>query len=504
MSLTRPEINVHPSTSPASALKSRVYDVIVIGGGPAGQTTAQVVKQGGLKTLLIESELIGGECRYWACVPSKSLLRAAESIEGVKAVGGARERLNLLAQKYGVAKPAIDLEGLWARRDMFTNDWKDDDQLKNMHSIGVDVVHGFARLSGVKRVENKDWHSGEIVELEARHAVIIATGSAPIIPAIEGLQNSKYWTPREAVSARKVPEHLIILGAGVVGAEMATAYVQMGSKVTLIGKRMLPKMVPEAGKMVAESLVEAGADVRLGVEVIRVDRTGESISCTLRDGNIVEGTELLIATGRTARTAGMMLDRVGVANEGPWIEVDDSMCVSSVKEGWLYAVGDPNGRALMTHIAKYQAKVAGHSIVAKVKGTYRTEVAAREWSKLSVKPKGLAIAQAIFTDPQIAAAGLTPDQATARGIKHRVVSAKMSGPGVWLHADGYQGWAQWVINDQEKLVGATFVGRDAVELLQASTMAIVGGMTLEQIWHVTPPFPTMSEIYTILSEAAEV
>ena len=240
------------------------------------------------------------------------------------------------------------------------------------------------------------------------------------------------------------------------------------------------------------------------MEVIRVDRTGESISCTLRDGNIVEGTELLIATGRTARTAGMMLDRVGVANEGPWIEVDDSMCVSSVKEGWLYAVGDPNGRALMTHIAKYQAKVAGHSIVAKVKGTYRTEVAAREWSKLSVKPKGLAIAQAIFTDPQVAAAGLTPDQATARGIKHRVVSAKMSGPGVWLHADGYQGWAQWVVNDQEKLVGATFVGRDAVELLQASTMAIVGGMTLEQIWHVTPPFPTMSEIYTILSEAAEV
>lgn len=504
MSLTRPEINIHPNNLPASALKARIYDVVVIGGGPAGETTAARVARDSLTVLLVESELVGGECPYWACVPSKALLRASETIEGAKAVGGARQRLELLTQKYGVpAKPEVDLEGVWARRDMFAHGWKDDFQVKNMHNMKVDVAHGFARVSGVRKVEIKDWNSDEVVEVEAKQAVVIATGSAPIIPDIEGLTKSRYWTPRDAVSAKEVPDHLIILGAGAVGTEMATLYRQLGSRVTLISNKVLPKMVEEAGKMVQEHLAKAGVEFRLALKVTKVKRTGKGVAATLSDGSVVEGTELLIATGRRARTADMTLERVGAPSEGAWIEVDDSMCVSSVSEGWLYAVGDPNGRALMTHVAKYQAKIAGASIVAKSKGTYQAEVAAREWDKLTAKPKGLAIAQAVFTDPQVAASGLTPTQATARGIKTRVVSAKMSGPGTWLHADGYEGWAQWVIDDADRLVGATFVGRDAVDLLQASTMAIVGKMTLEQIWHVTPPFPTMSEIYTTLSEAAE-
>jgi pyruvate/2-oxoglutarate dehydrogenase complex dihydrolipoamide dehydrogenase (E3) component len=505
MSLTRPEIDIHPNNLAATALSTRTYDVVIIGGGPAGEGTASRVVQGGLTALLVEAELVGGECPYWACVPSKALLRASETIQGAKAVGGARQRLELLTQKYGMpTKPEVDLKGLWARRDTFAHGWKDDFQVNLLHNIGVDVAHGFGRVSGVRRVEIRDWHSREVVEVEAKQAVVVATGSAPVIPDIEGLRESKYWTPREAVSAEEVPDHLIILGAGAVGTEMATLYNQLGSKVTLISNSVLPKMVPEAGKMIQESLAKAGVDIRLGSRVTKASRTGKSIAVTLSDGSVVEGTELLIATGRRARTAGMMLERVGAPSEGAWVEVDASMRVSSVPEGWLYAVGDPNGRALMTHIAKYQAKLAGNSIVAKAMGTYQTEVAASEWDKLTAKPQGLAIAQAVFTDPQVAASGLTPAQATARGIKTRVVSAEMSGPGTWLHADGYRGWAQWVIDDAHRLVGATFIGRDVVDLLQASTMAIVGKMTLDQIWHVTPPFPTMSEIYTTLSEAAEM
>lgn len=504
MSSTRPEINVHPNSLPASGLEKRVYDVVVVGGGPAGEGTAARVVQGGLTALLVESELVGGECPYWACVPSKALLRASEAIDSAKSVSGARQRLELLTLKYGVPpKPPVDLDGMWERRDRFARGWKDDAQVTVMRSAGVDVVHGFGRVMGSKKVGIKDWHSGEEVEVEAKQAVVIATGSAPIVPHIEGLEESGYWTPREAVSAREVPDHLIILGAGAVGSEMATLYNKIGSKVTLISNTVLPRVVPEASELVQESLTKCGVDVKLGVRVTKVRRNGASIVASLSDGSVVEGTEILIATGRKARTAGMTLDTVGAPAEGTWLEVDNSMCVLSVPDGWLYAVGDTNGRAMVTHVAKYQAKIAGNAIVAKAKGTYEEDVKAREWNKLTAKPRGLAIAQSVFTDPQVAACGLTPREAGARGIKTKTVSAKMAGPGTFLHADGYEGWAQWLIDDEDRLIGATYVGRDAVDLVQASTMAIVGRMTLEQIWHVTPPFPTMSEIYTTLSEAAE-
>ena len=322
MSLSRPEIDTHPNSLAAKDLKAHTYDVIVIGAGPAGTGTAARVVRGGLTALLVESELVGGECGYWACVPSKALLRASEAIESAEAIGGARQRLELLVQKYGVsAKPKIDLEGVWARRDMFTHELKDDFMVNNMHHLGIDVTHGFGRISGVKKVKIKDWHSGGVVEVEARHAVVVATGSAPIIPEIDGLKHARYWTPREGVSAKEVPEHLIVLGAGAAGTELATLYNQLGSKVTLIGRKVLPKIVPEAGKMVQESLERAGVSVKMGSTVTKVTRAGKIVTVTLSDLSVVEATELLIATGRRAQTAGMMLEKVGAPSESASIEV---------------------------------------------------------------------------------------------------------------------------------------------------------------------------------------
>ncbi|KAJ9661197.1 hypothetical protein H2198_002141 [Neophaeococcomyces mojaviensis] len=504
MSSTRPEINIYPKNYSPSDLQSRIYDVVIIGGGPAGETTAAGVIRGGLSALLIESELAGGECPYWACVPSKALLRASEAISSANTVGGARQRLEALTAKYGEPpKPEVNLEGLWARRDMFAHDWTDDFQVKGMQSIGVDITHGFGRVCGTKKVVIRDWYSGGEVEIQAKYAVVVATGSAPIIPSIEGLGDSMYWTTREAVSAKEVPDHLIILGAGAVGTEMATLYNQLGSKVTLISNSVLPKLVPEVGKTIGESLAKAGVDVKLGLNMTKVSREGSKIRVSLSDKSLIEGTQLLIATGRRARTIGMTLDSIHAPAEGAWIEVDDSMCAKAVLDGWLYAVGDVNGQALMTHIAKYQAKIASRAIVARYKGTYDFELRAKEWDKLVAKPAGHAIAQSVFTDPQVATCGLTPAQAAIRGIKTRTISVQMSGPGTWLHADGYKGWAQWVVDEHDRLVGATFAGRDVVDLVHASTTAIVGRMTLNQMWHVTPPFPTMSEVYTALSEAAE-
>jgi pyruvate/2-oxoglutarate dehydrogenase complex dihydrolipoamide dehydrogenase (E3) component len=377
MSSTRPEINIHPTTllpSPSSLKPS--YDVIVLGGGPTGETAATITAAGGLSTLLVETELVGGECPYWACVPSKALLRPGEAIEGVQAVGGARERLRKLERKYGGGGggrkgegngagsredgrddegACVDMEGMWKRRDMFTKNWDDTANVKMMQGAGVQVVHGFGAIVGARKVSVTSWHGEkEVVEVEAKLAVVVATGSEPVIPDIEGLKEAGFWTPREAVSAREVPEHLIVLGAGAVGTELATAYREFGSKVTLVvhGK-VLPKCVPEARKRVEESLKRSGIDVRVGVSVKSAQREGGKVTLALSDG-VVVGTEILIATGRRARTVNMGLEKVGAEPNGALVDVDESMVAKSVSSGCLYVAGDPNGIAPTTHMGRYQ------------------------------------------------------------------------------------------------------------------------------------------------------
>ena len=477
--------------------------MIVIGGGPAGETCAATVVKGGLSALLVESELVGGECPYWACVPSKALLRPSETISSVKAVGGARERWQILQAKYGGGKVEVDMEGVWARRDRFTKGWNDGVPIKMMVDAGVDVVHGFGSVSGVKKVSVKDWHSGETVELEAKVAVVIATGSAPVIPNIQGLKDSKYWTPREAVSAREVPGSLIVLGAGAVGTELATAYNQFGSKVTIVASKILSRNVPEASKRVHESLIDSGVDVVTNKKVVKVERAGSTIVATFGDGSPLEANELLIAAGRNARTHGVGLEKVGVDSEGAWVRVDDSLCAKQVSDGWLYAIGDTNGLSPFTHMGKYQAGIAGAAIVAKSKGKFE-DGSKTPFGDLSIAPSNPAIPQVIFSDPQVAFVGVDLKQAKAKGFDADARSVTMQGAGTFLHSEGYKGWAEWVFDKNDgRLLGATFVGRDVANLLHASTVAIVGGMTIQQLVHAVPSFPTISEVYTSLVEACK-
>lgn len=503
MSTTRPDIDVHPKTHLPSSVTQEKWDVVVIGGGPAGQAAAIKCATGGLSVLMAEVELAGGECQNWACVPSKALLRPLEVAADAMSVGGTREKLRLW-QKPHDSGANVDLQGLFAYRDKCTVNWNDGPGIAALEGLGVKVAHGLASIVAPRKVQIRDWHSDGSVLVEAV-AVVIATGSEPFIPNIEGLRDSGYWTPREAVSANKVPAHLIILGAGLVGTEMATAYGQFGSQVTLITtqNRLLPKVVPHAAELVANSLTQSGVNIRVDAHVRKVKRHNGLIEVELADGSSLTGSEILIATGRRARTAGMGLTVVKGLTEGAHIAVDESMCAVAVPEGWLYAIGDTNGLAWTTHVGMYQAIICANSILAKSRGSYQQQLEKGNDLRISRRHSANANPQTCFTDPQVSWVGMSLEDAKRMGIKAREVSVDTGGPGThsYLHSEGYTGWAQWVIETETgRLLGAVFVGRAVANLLHASTVAIVGGMTWRQLFHAVPSFPTLSEVYQLLVE----
>ncbi|MEU6867462.1 NAD(P)/FAD-dependent oxidoreductase [Streptomyces sp. NPDC046876] len=467
------------------------YDVVVLGGGPAGENVVDRTRAAGLSTALVESELVGGECSYWACIPSKALLRPALARADARRVPG-------LA---GAVGGPLDTPAVFAHRDYWTGNWKDEGQADWLESIGAHLHRGHGRLDGPRRVVVTG-SEGEHHVLAARHAVVVATGSRAVVPPLPGLAGARPWTSREATSAREVPGRLLIVGGSVVAAEMATAWQALGSQVTVLvrGSRLLPRMEPFAGELVAEALREAGAVVRTGVSAEAVVRDGGSgpVRVVLEGGEIVEGDELLMATGRTPRTEDLGLDTVGLA-PGDWIAVDDS-CRSEAHD-WLYAVGDVNHRALLTHQGKYQARIAGAAIAARAAGTPEPDTG--PWGAHAATADVRALPQAVFTDPEAAAVGPTLAEAERAGHRVRAVDfdlGKVSGAG--LYADGYRGRARMVVDlDREVLLGATFVGPGAAELVHAATIAVAGEVPIGRLWHAVPAFPTMSEIWLRLLEA---
>jgi dihydrolipoamide dehydrogenase len=479
-------------------MSDQEYDVVVIGAGPSGENVADRVRRGGLSAVVVESELVGGECSYWACVPSKALLRPPAALAAARAVEGARQ-----AVSGDLAALAV-----LARRTRFTHGWVDDsNQVAWLEREGIELVRGRARLAGDREVEVAG-SDGGTVTLAARHAVVIATGSAAAIPPIPGLAGSLVWTSREATSAETVPDRLAIIGGGVVACEMASAWRALGAEVTMLVRSagLLAKMEPFAGEMVAASLRSAGVQVRTNTGADRVRRLARVTPVEIWTSDADPGQaadlvadELLVAVGRTPRTAGLGLESVGLG-PGGWLAVDDSCLVEAVPGGWLYAVGDVNGRNLLTHMGKYQARACGDAIVARTRGALTGQP--RPWSELAASADHLGSPQVVFTEPEVAAVGLTEAAALARDLPVRAVDYEIGNvSGARLFADDYAGRARFVLDERRKvLVGATFVGPGTGELLHSATVAVVGEVPLGRLWHAVPSFPTISEVWLRLLE----
>ncbi|MGW8376614.1 NAD(P)/FAD-dependent oxidoreductase [Streptomyces sp. ODS28] len=476
-----------PGTAEDAGGAARAYDVIVIGAGPVGENVAERAHAAGLSTVIVERELVGGECSYWACMPSKALLRPVAARADARRVAGSAQAVT----------GALDAKAVLERRDGFASQWKDEGQVSWLEGAGIDLVRGHGRLDGPRRVVVTG-ADGSRTALEARHAVAVCTGSRAALPGLPGIAEAQPWTSREATSAQEVPGRLAVVGGGVVGAEMATAWRALGSEVTVLvrGDGLLPKMEPFAGKLVAEALAEAGACVLTGVSVEHLDRPvpDRPVTLTLSDGARLVVDEVLFATGRVPRTDDIGLDTVG-ADAGNFLSVDDSCRVEDVQGGWLYAVGDANGRALLTHQGKYQARIAGAAIAARAAGVPLLET--DRWGAHAATADHDAVPQVVFTDPEVASAGLTAAEAEARGLRTRVVDYDLGNvAGAALFADGYRGRARMIVDlDREVVVGATFAGPGVSELLHSATLAIAGEIPLDRLWHAVPAYPTISEIW---------
>jgi dihydrolipoamide dehydrogenase len=460
------------------------YDVVIIGAGAVAENVADRVVQGGLTAVLVESELVGGECSYWACMPSKALIRSGLALRAAQRVGGAKEAIT----------GGLDVAAVFARRNGLTHDWDDASQVEWVAGAGIDLVRGHGRLTGEKQV-TVTASDGSTTVLTATHAVVVSTGSDPLLPDIPGLVDADPWTPRDATSAQTAPASLAIIGGGVVAVEMATAYASFGTAVTVIARSgILQNQEDIAADLVSDGLRSLGVDIRKSSPTA-VELTADGVAITVGD-DVVAAEHVLVATGRVPRTTDIGLEVAGLT-PGDWITVDDTLRV--VGSDWLYATGDVNHRALLTHQGKYQARAAGDVIVARARGAAIDDA---PWGAHVATADHTAVPQVTFSEPEVASVGLTSRQAKEAGYDIRVVDYNLGWvAGASIQADDYVGTARMVVDESRGvIIGVTFVGQDVSELLQAATIAVVGEVPIDRLWHAVPAYPTMNEIWLRLLE----
>jgi dihydrolipoamide dehydrogenase len=461
-------------------------DVVVIGGGVGGVAAVRKLASIGLSVALVEDRLVGGECHYWGCNPSKALLRSIEVFNLAKSVPGVRE---------AISDERLDVAAILAKRDWLIEHLSDQDRTASLRQAGVAVLHGFGRLSGERTVRVARGDNTEAV-LKARHAVVVATGTRPNLPEIPGLAQARPWTNRDLTTMTRVPPRALVVGSGPVSVEFATILSGLGSAVTHLVREnaLLDGCEPEARELVAESLRRKGVEIHLQTELSSVARpvAGGPVSATFHRQTI-EVDEIVLAAGRCVNTEDIGLESVGLSGDGP-VSVNDHLQAVGITGGWLYALGDTTGRARLSHISTYHGRLVAEIIAARAAGRElgENELAARDVGNL---------AQVIFTEPQVVRVGRTESQARAEGFAVRTLTARYPGTlrFLALYRDGFQGWAKLVIDaETNTLLGATFVGPQFSELAQAATLAVVAKIPISLLRHVVAPHPTVNQVWDSL------